>query len=673
MAKPEVEAPQPDRLVGVESRKSYPAKLQNGFVEKYLSGAHILDIGYRGYDPDVVPIVPQAIGVELDYPGYDGRTLPFPDGSQDAVFSSHCLEHAEDCRAALTEWFRVLKIGGFIVLAVPHKYMYERRERPPSRWNLDHRRFFTPGTLMLRVEQALAPNTYRLRHLADNDVSYSYGVSPPDHPSGCYEIELVIEKIAEPAWQFEQPTLEERKTLINVYLAPAAPNAAVAGSERPLGAGHRIAYDGVNLGLLQGTGIATYTRTLAQMARGLGYDVDIIHETPFAVPDDPVLQDVLFFDQGRVRKRRPSQPSLSQRLSEATADLLHRAPKARPVPVRLGDVVDARQFADILPADCRVLAAQAIFSNAARWFGKTGRLASITLSKQADIFHCTYPMPVTVRQARNIVTIHDLVPLRLPQSTADDKRGMYRLLKAVVANADHIVTVSEASKRDIVSMLGVDERRVTNTYQSVAFADEDLARSDDAVANHLAGLYGLEMNDYLLFFGALEPKKNVSRLIDAYLSSGVERPLVLVTGPGWMNDVEEHRLAEIAARAAGGRGPAIRRLDFVPRSHLVNLIRGARAVVFPSLLEGFGLPVLEAMTLGTPVITSAGGALEEIAGEAALLVDPYDADAIARALVTVDRDVDLCGELSQRGMVRANWFSLPRYRERLAALYAALT
>jgi len=107
------EEPRPDRLVGVEARKLYAAKLEDGFIAKYLSGVAILDVGYRGYEPDVVPIVPQAIGIDLDYPSYDGKTLPFADDSQDAVFSSHCLEHAEDCESAIKEWFRVLKIGGY--------------------------------------------------------------------------------------------------------------------------------------------------------------------------------------------------------------------------------------------------------------------------------------------------------------------------------------------------------------------------------------------------------------------------------------------------------------------------------------------------------------------------------------------------------------------------------
>jgi SAM-dependent methyltransferase len=196
-----VAAAQRDRNVGVEARKTYAAKLEDGFIEKYLSGMAILDVGYKGYENDVVPIVPQAIGIDVDFPGYDGCRLPFPDQSQDAVFSSHCLEHIEDAQAALSEWFRVLKTNGFLVLCVPHQHLYERKSSPPSIWNPDHRRFYTPATLLADIEGALVPNTYRLRHLTDNDAGYDYSIPPNQHPAGCYEIELVIQRIQQPAWQ----------------------------------------------------------------------------------------------------------------------------------------------------------------------------------------------------------------------------------------------------------------------------------------------------------------------------------------------------------------------------------------------------------------------------------------------------------------------------------------
>ena len=190
----------PTRPVGEEARKSHPVRLQNGFIASYLSGNAILDIGYKGYIDDVVPIVPAATGVELDYPGYDGVTLPFDEGSQDAVFASHCLEHITDFHNAFRDWHRVLRPGGFLIIMVPHKFLYEKKVDLPSNYNGDHKRFYTPSSLMKEVEASLPPNSYRLRHLVDNDAGYDYALPPGRHSGGCYEIELVIEKIAPPAW-----------------------------------------------------------------------------------------------------------------------------------------------------------------------------------------------------------------------------------------------------------------------------------------------------------------------------------------------------------------------------------------------------------------------------------------------------------------------------------------
>jgi glycosyltransferase involved in cell wall biosynthesis len=158
------------------------------------------------------------------------------------------------------------------------------------------------------------------------------------------------------------------------------------------------------------------------------------------------------------------------------------------------------------------------------------------------------------------------------------------------------------------------------------------------------------------------------------LASDVDVPLVLVVAGGWQNDAEMRLLAEQneceGVRKRAGRG--IHRLDYVSFAALVTLIRGARAVIFPSLYEGFGLPVLESMVLGTPVVASRESALPEVAGEAALLVDPYDTDQISRAIATIVSDADLRTELARRGPLQAAKFSVERYRERVAEVYAAL-
>ena len=182
----------------------------------------------------------------------------------------------------------------------------------------------------------------------------------------------------------------------------------------------------------------------------------------------------------------------------------------------------------------------------------------------------------------------------------------------------------------------------------------------------VAGALGLEPGGFHLFFGAIEPKKNVGRLLEAFLLSEVERPLVLVGKTAWKAE-EELRL--LPGAAAAGK---VVRLDHLPAALLKALVRCSRTVIFPSLSEGFGLPVLEALALGAPVITSTAAALPEVAGDAAMLVDPYDVRALAAAIRALDGDDALRAELAARGPAQAQRFSEAVYDARLRDLYGSL-
>ncbi|WP_242098003.1 methyltransferase domain-containing protein [Sphingomonas sp. CROZ-RG-20F-R02-07] len=185
-----------------EAGRSYQQRLRSGFLDRYCSGSLVLDVGYSGYDnPENKTALPGAIGVDLDYPGYDGRVLPFGDGTVDTVFSSHCLEHILFDHQAIRDWYRVLKMGGFIVCMVPSQALYEKRCFLPSRFNEDHKRMYTPSSLLRSFEEALDVNSYRVRHLAENDRGFNYRLGPDVHSDGAYEIELVIEKIEQPDWK----------------------------------------------------------------------------------------------------------------------------------------------------------------------------------------------------------------------------------------------------------------------------------------------------------------------------------------------------------------------------------------------------------------------------------------------------------------------------------------
>ena len=429
----------------------------------------------------------------------------------------------------------------------------------------------------------------------------------------------------------------------------------------------RIYFDGLNLALQRGTGITTYTRVLAGIVRDLGYEVGVVYGSPARPSKNPLLREITFFDASD-----PNRVSLPKQIYDAVMDQIWYPLGVRPAQLVLSGAVIANQFRAGLPVQDHLYVARNLFTNARdyhAWSG--GRFVDLGFDTPPDIMHFTYQMPIRVKPALNVYTIHDLVPLRLPFTTLDNKRQAYRMLRRIGAEADHIVTVSEHSKRDIVELLGVEEKRVTNTYEAVVFPQEFVERPQDLIAEQLRGSFGLEYGEYLLFYGALEPKKNVSRLIDAYLLAAVDVPLVITGAVGWANLTETNRLKELQddARAQPNRKRRVNHFQYVSLPMLVTLIRGARAVVFPSLYEGFGLPVLESMLLGTPVVTSRVSSLPEIAGEAALYVDPYDTDEIARAIKTIVADGDLRAELVRRGRQQAALFSVERYRERVSDLY----
>ncbi len=413
----------------------------------------------------------------------------------------------------------------------------------------------------------------------------------------------------------------------------------------------RIYFDGLNLSLERGTGIATYTRKLAQIVRDLGFEVGVVYSSPRRPARNPRRREISFLNT-----RGAAPVAYPKKVWDTICDQVRCPFGVAPSAVDLTGTIITGELQERLPRHDHLFVARNLFANARRYFSWSGRFIELNFDTAPDILHCTYQLPLRAKRARNVYTIHDLVPLRLPYATLDNKRQTYGLLRKIAAEADHIVTVSENSKRDIVQLLGVDEARVTNTYEAVEFPRELTECPDDLVAEELRGSYGLEMQEYLLFYGALEPKKNVGRLIEGYLLSGAKIPLVITGAGGWGNRAEVKMIEELRAAGRAPGTPWIHHFEFVSFPMLVTLIRGARAVLFPSLYEGFGLPVLEAMLLGTPVVTSRASSLPEIAGDAALYVDPYDVDDIAEAIKTMTSDAGLRTELSRRGRAQAELF-----------------
>jgi glycosyltransferase involved in cell wall biosynthesis len=430
--------------------------------------------------------------------------------------------------------------------------------------------------------------------------------------------------------------------------------------------------DGYNLALDQGTGVATYARNLSFAMARLGLGVGVLYGTRASPSINALIREVAFFDEhvGTAPDWLIALRRLRRVIGSPYGEI------ASPVPIT-GQVV-ATTFRDRLPHFDEIWNVRDLFQQSHVNYRLFGTRLAVHVRARPRLMHWTYPLPLRVAGARNIYTMHDLVPLRLPYTTLDNKRRYFRLNRILGRRADHIVTVSEASKRDIVSLLGVREDRITNTYQAVEIPRKFTDLPMQAVRDEVAGSFGLEAGRYWLFFGAIEPKKNVGRLIQAFLASGVDGPLVLVGKKAWKSDAELRLLFDDHIRWLVQDGATLRTrhkvilLDYAPFRLLVNLIRGARAVLFPSLYEGFGLPALEAMLLGTPVITSNVAALPEVVGDAALRIDPYDVSALVGAIQAIDRDAALRARLAHAGPLRAALFSAERYAARLAALYGRL-
>ncbi|WP_306002609.1 glycosyltransferase family 1 protein [Brevundimonas sp. C43] len=422
----------------------------------------------------------------------------------------------------------------------------------------------------------------------------------------------------------------------------------------------RACIDGWNLSLAKGSGIATYGRNLAEALAGLGTDVELLHGPTAPSTASPLLNEITLTDA-----RRSSRKASAAR---AVSTILSRFGRSARLVEQSGMIVSRD---DALPIS-RHWAAHDLFATANRAHNVYGTFTPLIFQKSLDgygspdIMHWTTPLPIHALRAANVYTVHDLIPLKLPHTTLDDKRRYHELMTSVVRRADLLLAVSETTRQDLIAMLGADERKVITTYQAVATPRGEQKSTDD-LANELATLHGLELKGYFLFFGAIEPKKNVSRLIQAYLDSRVSTPLVVVAGRDWLAQ-EDLALLNHASESTSG----VRRIEYLPVALLQNLIRGAKATLFPSLYEGFGLPILESMMAGTAVITSNVSAAAEIAGDAAVTVDPRSIEAIRSAIIALDSDQDKRLALEAAGRRRADAFSVDAYKDRLKLAYRTL-
>jgi len=310
------------------------------------------------------------------------------------------------------------------------------------------------------------------------------------------------------------------------------------------------------------------------------------------------------------------------------------------------------------------------FRRAQVHFDIYGRFLRLRGPSPPALMHWSYPLPLRFVGVPNVYSVLDLIPLLHPALTPIRAARARRMLGRLRREAAHLTTISEASRQEIVATLGWPAERVTNVSLAVEVP------CDPPVAAACAAV-GVVPGDYFLHAGTIERRKNVGRLIAAYRASGSGRALVLAGPDGWGAADEMAGAAGLLVGAgpaalAAARRPRVIRVDWMERAGLMGLMRGAAAVLAPSLAEGFGLPAVEAMALGVPALTSRGGATEEVTGGAALLVDPLDVRDIAAGIMALDGDAHRRADLAAAGRVRAEVFSPAAFSGRLAALYSVV-
>ena len=297
------------------------------------------------------------------------------------------------------------------------------------------------------------------------------------------------------------------------------------------------------------------------------------------------------------------------------------------------------------------------------WLASLADIGFDRLVPGAGVFHATEHLLLPLRRVPTVLTVHDLIFRLFPEH---HKRLNYWYLNATMPlycrRATAIITVSEATRRDLMRLYSVPGAKITVVHEAAAphfvpAAPDDIA----AVRAH----YGLPER-YILRVGTIEPRKNLERLLEALVTlrrSAPDARLVIVGSRGWLTEGFFRRLEALAL------GDAVQLTGRVPDADLPAIYSGADLLVEPSLYEGFGLPLLEAMACGTPVVCSAVASLPEVGGDAARYFDPHDSEAIAAAMGEVWHNRDLRATLRQAGLERAAQFSWQRAARETLAVY----
>jgi len=283
--------------------------------------------------------------------------------------------------------------------------------------------------------------------------------------------------------------------------------------------------------------------------------------------------------------------------------------------------------------------------------------------ERLDLFHAQFIVPPFLT-CKTVTTIPDIAYEHYPDFFPAGQRAWLKtLVRESAKRADHIITVSEHSKRDLIETYGIGEEKITVTYEGAS--DEFVPLDRERAKELLARRYGIE-GDFILYLGRLQARKNLMRLVSAYARirvAGFPHKLVLA---GQQDSLFQPVLSRI--RQLNLENDVLLP-GYITAEDVPAFYNAAEVFVYPSLYEGFGLPLTEAMACGSPVVTSRGSSLEEVAGDAAVLVDPLDEMSIADGLKQVLSDPELRVRLGHAGLRRSRQFSFERAARETIGVY----
>lgn len=289
-----------------------------------------------------------------------------------------------------------------------------------------------------------------------------------------------------------------------------------------------------------------------------------------------------------------------------------------------------------------------------------------TREDRLDVFHAQHIVPPFLK-CKTVTTIPDIAYEHFPEAFPRRERAWMRSLIRDSANrANHIITVSEHSKRDIVQTYGIPEDKVTVTYEG---AGQEFRPGDKRTAREeVARRYGIT-GEFVLYLGRLQARKNLTRVVEAFAKvrrAGLRYKLVLAGRQDSLFEPVRARICDLQMKND------VLLPGFLPAEDVPLFYNAAEVFLYPSLYEGFGLPVVEAMACGLPVITSQGSSLEEVAGDAALLVDPLSESSIAGAIQKILEDSALRLRLRKAGLIRSRLFNFDKTARQTMDVYESL-